>query len=213
MFPTYLKHLLLYVEESILCKLGITGFWSTVQSIRQTGALLPCFYHKFFCCRCQENAFELTKADLKLKNGNFGDRQDREWKPVHRASFIDGPGRARAICSSLLLDLHYSHTLGAHVPFMSLWLCPLAHKTRALMHLRVLESLCVRHCSWSVHSPFDLFGIIGTPSKDLHPHTHLMLYIYTHTHTNTQSRHFLAVPLKPLNLFRAFYSEFFTSAL
>lgn len=93
------------------------------------------FYHEFPWFSCQKTAFGLTNAALKLKNGYFGDRR-REWKATSRASSADSPGRTRAICSSPLLDLHYSHVRGAHVLFMRPWLCPLTHKTRERTYAR-----------------------------------------------------------------------------
>lgn len=80
----------------------------------------------------------------------------------------------RTICSTQLLDLHYKHTLGAHVPFISVWLRPLAHKTRALMHVCELES---HHARSRTHA----FAFWPSLWAGVQTHTYTHLMVHTHS--------------------------------
>lgn len=72
---------------------------------------------------------------------------------------MTGPGSCWAICSSPLLDLHYSHTLGGCVVvvfFMDVWLSPISTQNRST-YACMSAPTAAAHDVPGVHSPLARF--------------------------------------------------------
>lgn len=90
---------------------------------------------------------------------------------------------------------------------MSVWLCTLALKTRALMHVWVPDSVCVRWCR-HMPSPFDLFCIIGTPCSYPHPHKHAQTFTSSPTSASKPFPEPLTLKFSASALWTASLSQF-----
>ena len=91
----------------------------------------------------RRNSPSVSDASKTLLNSSEV-KQRKSWKTDTTENARQFQEELRPSARLPSLDLHYSHTLGAHVPFMSVRLRPLGHKARALMNVRALQSLHVR---------------------------------------------------------------------